>query len=129
MLIGELAQASGTTAKTVHFYEATALLPPAARTANGYRDFTPQTIARLDFIRRGRAAGLTLAQIRQVLDIRDAGRTPCQHVHGLLAQRLAGLDAQIANLLDLRATVSQLHDSVAAANADNNDTGQVCRYL
>lgn len=129
MLIGELAQASGTTAKTVHFYEATALLPQPRAPPTATETSPPQTITRLDFIRRGRAAGLTLAQIRQVLDIRDAGRTPCQHVHGLLAQRLAGLDAQIANLLDLRATVSQLHDSVAAANADNNDTGQVCRYL
>ncbi len=54
---------SDTTAKTVRFYEATALLPPAARTASGYRDFTPpETIARLDFIRRGLAAGLSLAR-------------------------------------------------------------------
>lgn len=129
MLIGELAQVSGTTAKTVRFYETTALLPPAARTASGYRDFTPETIARLDFIRRGRAAGLTLAPIRQVLDIRDAGHAPCQHVQELLAERLAGLDTQITNLQDLRATVSQLHDSVTAANPYNNDIGQVCRYL
>lgn len=41
MLIGDLAALSGTTAKTVRFYEASALLPPAARTAAGYRDFTP----------------------------------------------------------------------------------------
>ncbi len=129
MRIGELAEASGTTTKTVRFYEANALLPPAARTANGYRDFTPETIARLDFIHRGRAAGLTLAQIREVLDIRDAGRTPCRHVRGLLAERLATLDAQIADLQDLRATVSQLHHSVAAADPDTSDTGQICRYL
>ena len=61
VLIGELAKASGTTAKTVRFYEDQALLPPAARTVSGYRDFSPETIASLDFIRRGRAAGLTLA--------------------------------------------------------------------
>lgn len=131
MLIGELAAASGTTAKTVRFYEAIALLPPAVRTASGYRDFTPATLARLDFIRRGRAAGLTLAQIREVLQIRDAGRAPCQHVRGLLAERLAGLDAQIADLHDIRTTVSQLLDSAAAAAADpdTDDPGQVCRYL
>ena len=129
VLIGELAKASGTTAKTVRFYEDQALLPPAARTVSGYRDFSPETIARLDFIRRGRAAGLTLAQIRGVLDIRDAGQAPCQHVRGLLAERLADLDAQIADLQHLRATVSQLHDSVAAADPDASDSSQVCRYL
>lgn len=129
MLIGEVAEASGTTAKTIRFYEANALLPAAARTPGGYRDFAPKTIARLDFIRRGRAAGLTLAQVRQVLDIRDAGSNPCQHVRELLTQRLADLDAQIADLQDLRATVSKLHDRVAVAEPDTSDTGQVCRYL
>lgn len=129
MRIGEVAHASGTTAKTVRFYEATALLPPAARTPSGYRDFTPETITRLDFIHRGRAAGLSLAQIRQILDIRDAGRTPCEHVQGLLAKRLAALDAQIADLQDLRATVSQLHDNLTAADFTDDHIDRVCRYL
>lgn len=129
VLIGELATASGTTAKTIRFYESNALLPEAARTASGYRDFSPDTIARLDFISRGRAAGLTLAQIREVLHIRDAGQAPCQHVRGLLTERLAGLDAQIANLQELRDTVAQLHEGVADADPDARDTGQVCQYL
>lgn len=84
---------------------------------------------RLDFIRRGRAAGLTLTQIREVLHIRDAGQTPCKHVRELLADRLAGLDAQIVGLQDLRASVSQLYNVVATADPDTSDTGQVCRYL
>ncbi|QBF47645.1 heavy metal-responsive transcriptional regulator [Janibacter limosus] len=128
MLIGELAAVSDTTAKTIRFYEANALLPPAARTAGGYRDFTPKSIARLDFIRRGRAASLTLAQIREILRIRDAGDAPCQHVRGLLAERLAGLDTQIAALQDLRDTVSQLHDGVAAG-PDRSDAVRVCCFL
>lgn len=128
MLIGELAAVSGTTAKTIRFYEANALLPPAARTAGGYRSFTPESIARLDFIRRGRAASLTLTQIREVLQIRDAGDAPCQHVRGLLAERLAGLDTQIAALQDLRDTVSQLHDGVAAG-PDRSDAVRVCCFL
>lgn len=130
MLIGDLAAASGVTAKTIRFYEASALLPPAPRTASGYRDFTPETVARLDFIRRGRAAGLTLAQIREVLQIRDTGRAPCRHVRSLLAERLAGLDAQIASLQDLRTTVSQIHDGVDDIEGpDTGDPEQICRYL
>ena len=122
-------EASGTTTKTIRYYEANALLPPAARTTGGYRDFPPEIIARLDFIRRGRTAGLRLTNIREVLDIRDAGRTPCQHVHSLLAERLANLDDQIGALQGLRATVSQLHENVAFDEPDTNDAGQVCRYL
>jgi MerR family transcriptional regulator, Zn(II)-responsive regulator of zntA len=80
MLIGELAEASGATTKTLRFYEEAGLLPAPERTAAGYRDYNAQILPRLDFIRRGRAAGLSLTQIREVLEVRDAGSPPCQHV-------------------------------------------------
>ena len=51
MRIGELAVASGTTTKTLRFYEEAGLLPAPERTANGYRDYTPAALARLDFVR------------------------------------------------------------------------------
>jgi MerR family Zn(II)-responsive transcriptional regulator of zntA len=68
MRIGELAEASGTTAKTLRFYEEQGLLPAAERTPAGYRDYTPDAVGRIDFIHRGQAAGLTLAQVRQLRD-------------------------------------------------------------
>ena len=98
MRIGELAEASATTTKTLRFYEEAGLLPAPERTSSGYRDYAPEALARLDFIRRSRTAGLTLAQIRDVLDIRDAGVPPCQHVQDLLEARLGDLDRQIADL-------------------------------
>ena len=61
MRIGELAAATGTTTKSLRFYEQAGLLPPPARSAAGYRDYTPASVARLEFIRRGQRAGLTLA--------------------------------------------------------------------
>ena len=127
--IGEVAQAAGMTSKTLRFYEANGLLPAAERTANGYRDYTGETINRLDFIRRGRAAGLALAQIREILRLHDAGRAPCIHVRDLLAGQLDGLDAQIAELAALRATVAQYHAAAAAADPDACDTGRICSYL
>ena len=92
MRIGELADAAGTTAKTLRFYEDQGLLPPAGRTPSGYRNYTAETIARIDFIHRGQAAGLTLAQIQQILHIRDHGQAPCSHVRDLLDARLTDID-------------------------------------
>lgn len=128
MRIGELANITGTTTKTLRFYEAAGLLNAAPRTAAGYRQFADEAVGRLDFIRRGRTAGLALAQIRQIIEIRDAGTAPCQHVRDLLGSRLEALDRQIAELQALRETVSALR--VAA----DTDTGtcrpeDVCRYL
>jgi DNA-binding transcriptional MerR regulator len=129
MRIGELARATGTTAKTLRFYEDGGLLLHASRTHSGYRDFGPDAIDRLDFIRRGRAAGLTLAQVKQILQIRDRGQPPCEHVRDLLATRLADLDAQIAHLLALRETISHLAEAATHADPDSCAPDQVCRYL
>lgn len=76
MRIGELAVASGTTTKTLRFYEEAGLLPAPERTANGYRDYTPAALARLDFVRRGRTADLD----RQIADL-QALRHTVAHLH------------------------------------------------
>lgn len=102
MRIGQLAEATGTTTKTLRFYEESGLLPPTERLASGYRDYAEEAVGRVGFIHRGQAAGLTLAQIRQILKIREHGQTPCSHVQGLLGERLRELDAQISELLALR---------------------------
>lgn len=129
MRIGELAEATGTTTKTLRFYEDSGLLPPPERTVSGYRDYDQDAIARLDFIRRGRATGLTLAQVREVLDIRDAGTAPCHHVKELLDLRLTALDQQIADLQALRTNVAHLRDDAAQANPSECQSKDVCRYL
>lgn len=129
MRIGELAEAAGTRAKTLRFYEEQGLLPPAERTPAGYRDYTPEAVARIDFIHRGQAAGLTLAQIKQILDIRDHGQAPCEHVRDLLEERLAAIEQQIAHLTDLHASIAALRDSAADLEPDTCSPDQICRYL
>jgi len=129
MRIGELAAAAGTTTKTLRFYEDSGLLPPTERAANGYRDYGPEALSRLDFIRRGQAAGLTLAQIREVIDIRDAGDAPCHHVHELLTARVVDVDRQIADLQVLRATLIRQRDHAETADPSTCAAETVCRYV
>jgi MerR family transcriptional regulator, Zn(II)-responsive regulator of zntA len=129
MRIGELAEAAGTTTKTLRFYEESGLLPPTDRAANGYRDYGPEALSRLDFIHRGRVAGLTLAQIREVIDIRETGDAPCHHVHQLLTERLADIDRQIADLQALRATLSRQREQTETADPSTCAAETVCRYL
>ena len=118
MWIGELAEVAGTTAKTLRFYEDQGLLPPTERTSSGYRDYTPEAVARIDFIHRGQAAGLTLAQIRQILDIRDHGQAPCGHVRDLLDARLTDIEQQMAHLIALRDNIAALRNDAAQPEPD-----------
>ena len=127
--IGELAAAAGTTTKTLRFYEEAGLLRPDGRTSTGYRQYGSSAVGRLDFIQRGRAAGLRLAQIRGILAIRDRGHAPCDHVHEVLGERLVALDAQIADLQLLRDAVAQLNQAASTGDPGTCQPDQICRYL
>jgi len=127
--ISELADAVGTSTKTLRFYEELGLLPEADRTPSGYRDYSSEVVPRIDFIHRGKAAGLTLAQIREILLIRERGQAPCEHVRDLLDTRLADLEEQIGKLVALRETITQLRNQAATPEPATCTAEQVCRYL
>lgn len=129
MRIGQLADATGVTTATLRYYEDQGLIPPAERSPAGYRDYSVDAIARVGFIHRGQAAGLTLAQIRQILDIRDHGHAPCTHVRDLLGTRLADLDEQIKGLVALRETIARLREEADTVDPESCSADQVCRYL
>ncbi|MDP8900894.1 MAG: heavy metal-responsive transcriptional regulator [Actinomycetota bacterium] len=100
--IGELAGELGLNPKTIRYYEAIGLLPAPARTATGYRLYGTADRERLRFIGKAKAIGLTLAEIGEVLTLRDDGTCPCPHVLGLLDRKLAAVDAQLRLLSDVR---------------------------
>ncbi|HEV2087873.1 MAG TPA: heavy metal-responsive transcriptional regulator [Cryptosporangiaceae bacterium] len=129
MKIGELAEHSGTSRQTLRFYEAEGLLPEPERTPGGYRDYDPETLDRLQFIRSAQAAGLSLREVRQVLAIRDRGESPCGHVKQLLADRLAGVRAQIAELIALEGHLETLLERSGQAPLTDHDASTVCWIL
>jgi MerR family transcriptional regulator, copper efflux regulator len=114
MRIGDVAYRAGVPAKTIRFWEDQQLLPPPARTSAGYRDYDPAILDRLAFIRHAQAAGLTLGHIRQVLDISDGGQPPCIHVAGLIARRLAEVEARLAELARTRDQLAALAERAKA---------------
>ena len=63
MKIGQLAESTGLTPKTIRFYESERLLPAPARTYGSYRAYGPGDVERLDFIRRAKRLGLSLDEL------------------------------------------------------------------
>jgi len=108
MQIGQLAQATGVSAKTIRFYEETGLLPPAQRAANGYRQYDESDAHRLRFIRNARLLDLSLGELKEVLGLRERGEAPSVHLIGLLEQKMEEIDAQIRHLQELRGYFWQL---------------------
>jgi MerR family copper efflux transcriptional regulator len=127
--IGELGTAASTTAKTIRFYEHAGLLPAPPRTPSGYGDYPPEAVRRLAFIRTAQGCGLTLADIRGILAIRDSGQPPCAHVTTLISGHLEQIDSRLAELQQAREALRQLARR-AAKTAPATCTGDdICRIL
>lgn len=129
MKISELAAQGATTPKTIRFYEQEGILPEPARTSGGYRDYGPEFVDRLRFIRRAQAAGLSLREVRQIVAIRDAGDAPCGHVRALLTERLDQVRAQIAELVTLETHLEILLEHARTGTPTAHDRASVCWIL
>ncbi|UCM88227.1 heavy metal-responsive transcriptional regulator [Streptomyces marincola] len=108
MRIGSLAHSAGVTTKTVRFYEQAGLLPEPPRTPSGYRDYPPESADRLMFIRGAQVAGLTLAEIRHILAVRDSDRAPSGPDADLVAGLLRQVESRLAELAHARDTLRAL---------------------
>lgn len=126
MLIGALARATGVSAKALRFYEAEGLLAEPERTAGGYRDYPLDAIDRVGFVRQAQAAGLTLAQIVEILTIRDGGEPPCHHVEQLVDERLEEVSRRLEELERTRTELLALRERVTALDESDCGTGEIC---
>lgn len=106
--IGEVANLSGLSVKTIRYYEDLGLLAPTVgRSASGYRLFQDQVLSRLAFIKRAQSLGLALHEIKDILGVHDQGKLPCSTVKQHLQDKVKAISQQIEELELLR---SQLQD-------------------
>ena len=108
LTIGRLGALSGFEPKTLRYYDRVGLVRPGARSAGGYRLYGKEAVARLEFIRRAKALGMSLSDIRRTLAVRDEGAAPCRHVLDLVNRNLTAVEFQIARLQTLRADLMRL---------------------
>lgn len=112
--IGQLAAEFGLNPKTIRYYEEIGLLPAAQRTAAGYRLYNDTDRDRLRFIAKAKTVGLMLEEIREVLQLKDDGQQPCEHVLSLLDQKLATVDEQLRALTEFKQELVTLREEAVA---------------
>jgi DNA-binding transcriptional MerR regulator len=129
MRIGELARESGLAPSAVRYYEQLGLLPAPRREPSGYRSYADDAVDRLAFIRSAQAVGLTLAEVRQVLGVRDAGEAPCRVVTELIDRRHAEVQAKIAELRGLELELTRLSERAARLEPRDCDPSGICHVI
>ena len=126
MKIGELASASGTTPKTIRFYEEYGLLPPAPRTGSGYRIYAREDVKRLDFIRKSKQLGLSLDDIVGILQLHDRSEPTCVHVEALLDDKIEQVNVALRELRDLKRELTQLREKAGTMADCHPSGGNIC---
>lgn len=129
MRIGELAHRTGTSTKTIRYYEQIGLLPEPDRTANDYRDYREEAVDRLVFVRDAQATGLTLTEIASILDLRRHGEATCLHVIDLLERHLAALDRHMKVLRQTRKKLATLTEQARSLDPSECHDPNRCQTI
>lgn len=109
MRIQELSQRTGVPAKTIRYYESMGVLPPPARQPNGYRQYSESDVKRLRLVAGARRLDLPLAEISEILAMRDRGEAPCKALLERLAAKADEIAERILALQNLENELRQLH--------------------
>ncbi|MFD7087901.1 MerR family transcriptional regulator [Streptomyces sp. NPDC059896] len=116
LTIGQLAHRTGLPVRTLRFWSDEGAAPPVARSANGYRLYDAESVARVELVRTLRELGLGLDDVCRVL----SGRTTVAEV---AHAHVAALDAQIRSLKVSRAVLS----TVATRGSTTEETALMNR--
>lgn len=124
--IGQLASITGCPTVTIRYYEKAGLLKKPPRGGSNYREYDDAALERLAFILHCRRHGISLADIRQLLVLRDNSRQECGFAHELVARQLKQVEEQIASLQKLKAVLKELACADACAE---NESCAILRHL
>ncbi|MGE0327860.1 MAG: MerR family DNA-binding protein [Polyangiaceae bacterium] len=106
--IGQVAKAVGIGVETIRFYERQGLLSQPERKRSGYRQYSPEAVARVRFIRRAKGLGFTLKEIRELLSLRvDPART-CADVRNFARTKIVEIQERVDELERIQRALERL---------------------
>ena len=104
----EVAKAAGVNIQTLRFYEREGLLPNPKRTAAGYRQYGPDAVRLVTFIKRAQELGFVLREVKELLKLRSAGPRRVDAARTAAQAKLGEIDHKIRDLMAMRAALSSL---------------------
>jgi DNA-binding transcriptional MerR regulator len=125
--IGEVASQAGVSVDTVRFYERVGVLPAPDRRPSGYRDYSSETVARIQLTRELQAVGFSLADVVDALAAHDAGGATCESERWRLQKALDRVDAKLSELSALRERIVDAQQACVAGDCRFVDATRVGR--
>ncbi|HIQ22894.1 MAG TPA: MerR family transcriptional regulator [Planctomycetes bacterium] len=105
---GEVARRAGVNVETLRFYERRGILPEPPRGTSGYRQYPPETVDVVRFVKRAQQLGFSLRQARELLDLRQVSRQASRQVRTMVQKKLSEIEHKIRDLQAMRQALSEL---------------------
>ena len=124
MKIGEVAKQSDVGVETIRYYEREGLLAEPERRPSGYRLYDASVVARLQFIRRTKELGFTLAEIKEFLGLWFDANTRCEHIRARAEQKVIDIEEKIRTLQKMKRSLKKV-----IGECENKDSVEDCPLL
>lgn len=108
LTIGQVAKRAGVNVETVRFYEREGLIGKPQRRTTGYRQYGPDVIRRIRFIKRAKDLGFSLREIGELLSLRVSRGNGCEDVKARAVGKIEDIDGKIAVLARMRLALEKL---------------------
>jgi MerR family Zn(II)-responsive transcriptional regulator of zntA len=106
--IGQLAKRAHVNTDSVRFYERQGLLSPGRKTDSGYRLYSDDAVRRISFVKHAQRCGFSLAEIRDLLQMRDGGPVAASQVHRFVQEKRAEIEVTITALQSMSKYLAEL---------------------
>lgn len=121
MTIGTVAAQAGVGVETIRYYQRRGLIAEPPRRNAGFRQYPPETVSRLRFIKRAQRLGFSLNEVQELLSLRLSGATSRNDVRTRAEAKIAELDQKIRALRSMKKALTSLTTSCCAGSGGESD--------
>ncbi len=108
LTIGQLAKKADINIETIRYYERRALIPKPYRRESGYREYSEETIKRIQFIKHAKELGFSLKEIHELLSLKLDPKTPCSEVKNRAEAKIADIEEKLKTLQEMKKALVKL---------------------
>ena len=116
MNIGKAAKLSGLTVKTVRYYSNIGIIEPYIAQNSGYREFSENDVAKLQFVGKARKFNFSIDECRELIALYENKERPSKEVKSLTLEKIAQIDKKLKELQSLK---KQLNTLATACQGDD----------
>lgn len=114
---GEVAAKAGVNVQTLRYYERRGLLREPTRRRSGYREYAPDAVRLIRFIKRAQELGFTLNEVEELLRLRSDDESACSEVRSAAETKIDDIEQKIRHLRAMKRALGVLAASCAREGA------------